>query len=87
MKKLMKVEEIEGDGLIGLLGERITLYCLNYIYTGKLEGVNDKFVKLVDAAIVYDTGDFKKKDWACAEPLPGEWFIATPSIESYGKLK
>lgn len=32
MRKL--VEEIAGEGLDKLLGERVTLFCLNYIYTG-----------------------------------------------------
>ncbi len=37
MKKLV-VEE-PGEGLVKLLGARITLFCLNYIYTGTLTAV------------------------------------------------
>jgi hypothetical protein len=44
MKKL--VEEINGEGLDKLLGERVTLFCMNYIYTGKLSGVNSTCVLL-----------------------------------------
>ena len=39
MKKIVNVQEVEGEGLVGLLGETITLFCLNYFYTGKLVGV------------------------------------------------
>src|SRR3989442_11326366 len=41
----VNVEEVQGEGLVGLMGEQVTLFCLNYIYTGKLVGVNDSFVK------------------------------------------
>ena len=58
MKKL--VEEVVGEGLEKLLGERVTLFCANYIYTGKLTGVNENCVLLSEAAIVYETGSFDK---------------------------
>ncbi len=87
MKKLVQVTEIQGEGLEALFGERATLFCLNYIYTGKLVGVNDSFIMLEDAAIVYETGDFKTKDWKDAQPLPGPWYVQRGAIESFGKLK
>ena len=39
MKKI--VQEVTGEGLEKLLGERVTLFCANYIYTGVLAGVNE----------------------------------------------
>ena len=42
MKKI--VEEVIDEGLDKFLGERMTLFCMNYIYTGKLIGVNDTCV-------------------------------------------
>lgn len=87
MKQLIKVEEVESEGLIGLMGKRVTLMCMNYFYTGKLVGVNDKFVKLEDASVVFDTGTFDSKIWADAQKLPYEWYIQTSSVESYGILK
>ena len=87
MKKLVKVEEVEQEGLIGLMGERITLYCLNYIYTGNLVGVNDKYVKLENAGIVYETGSHDSKDWSDYQKLPNDWYVQTSSIESFGKYK
>jgi hypothetical protein len=87
MKKLVSVQEVEGEGLIGLMGERITLFCMNYFYTGKLTGVNDEFVKLEDAAIVYDTGAFDKKDWTDAQKLPKPVYVMKAAIESFMILK
>jgi len=87
MKQLVKVEEIPGEGLIGLMGQRVTLMCLNYFYTGKLVGVNDKFVKLEDASIVFETGPYSDKTWKDAQKLPNDWYVQTRTIESYGILK
>lgn len=85
MKKI--VQEVEGEGLVKLLGETVTLFCMNYIYTGRLSGVNDTCVLLDEAKVVYETGDFKSKDWKDAQPLPGQWYVSTASIESFGVLK
>lgn len=87
MKKLVSVEEVEGEGLVGLLGEIVTLFCMNYIYTGKLVGVNDTCVRLDDAKIVYETGAFTTKTWQDAQSLPNAWYVQTSAIESFGKLK
>lgn len=85
MKKL--VIEDENEGLLALLGETVTLYCDTYIYTGKLVGVNEHDVKLSDAKIVYDTGSHESKDWADAESYPGDWYVRTSKIESFGIWK
>ena len=87
MKKLVNVTEVEGEGLVALMGERVTLFCMNYIYTGKLIGVNDKDVLLENAAVVYETGDFNDKNWKDAQKLPHQWYVKTSAIESYGKIK
>lgn len=87
MLKAVKVQEVEGEGLIGLIGQRVTIYCMNFFYTGILEGVNDTFVKLTNAAIVYDTGDHKTKTWANAQDLPNDWYIQVSAIESFGIFK
>jgi hypothetical protein len=87
MKVLKTVEEVSGEGLLALLGQRVTLYCSAYIYTGELIGVNDTCVKLKDAAIVYETGPFTDKVWKDAQKLPNDWYVQTSSIESFGVLK
>lgn len=88
MKMLpIKVIETEGEGLLALLGQRITVFCMNYIYTGKLVGVNDTCIKLEAAAIVFETGEFKNKVWKDAQELPNDLYIQNNSIESFTVLK
>jgi len=85
MKQSVTVAEVEGEGLEALLGQNVLLFCLNYIYTGKMVGVNDVFVKLQDAKIVYETGSFSDKNYKDAQNLPtNEWYVQTSAIESYG---
>jgi hypothetical protein len=84
----VKVIEVPGEGLIGLLGQRVTLFCEVYIYTGKLVGVNDNCVKLEDPAIVFETGDFKVPEWRDAQKLSNNiWYVQISKIESYGIMK
>ncbi len=87
MKKLIQVEEVAGEGLVGLMGENVTLFCLNYIYTGKLVGVNETFVKLEKASVVYETGAFSDPKFKDSQALPHAWYVQQSAIESYGKLK
>lgn len=86
MKKLVNVTEVEGEGLLSLLGERITLFCLNYIYTGTLVGVNDTCVRLDDAGIVYETGELKSTKWTDMQKLPHPAYVQLGSIEMFTKL-
>ncbi len=76
------------EGLESLLGQNVTLFGMNYIYTGKLVGVDDVQVKLDDAKIVYETGSFTEKEWTDAQPLPnGTWYVRLATVESFGILK
>ena len=83
----MIVENSATEGLDLLLGETVTLFCQIYIYTGKLIGVNKTYVKLSDAAVVYETGEFTNKSWKDAQKLPNDWYVQKNAIESFGKLK
>lgn len=86
MKKIVQTVEVEGEGLLSLLGEHVALWCECYIYAGILERVNDTCVLLKDAHIVYETGPLQAKKWADAQPLPGDWFVQIAKIESFGKV-
>jgi hypothetical protein len=81
------VKEVEGEGLEALIGQTITLFCGVYIYTGKLVGVNESCVKLESAKIVYETGELTSKSWSDAQALPGDWYVKSAAIESFGILK
>ncbi len=85
VKKL--VEEVSGEGLESLLGERVLLLCANYFYDGKMVGVNDDCVLLEDALLVYETGAWDSKGYQDAQKLPGNWYVRTEMIESYGRGK
>ena len=87
MKKIVRVQEVDGEGLLGLLGETVTLFCMNYIYTGKLAGVNSTCVLLEGASIVYETGELTSKAWKDVQKLPGSWYVQLSAVESFGLLK
>ena len=87
MRKIVETIEVNGEGLQKLLGERVTLFCFNYIYTGELVGVNENCVLLEDAGIVYETGALTDKAWKDMQSLPRNWYVTIPSIESFGILK
>ena len=56
MKKSVQIIEVENEGFMALMDEVITIFSLNYIYTGKLIGVNDTCVLLDNPSIIYVTG-------------------------------
>ena len=83
----MIVEDVASEGLESLLGKNVTLFCGVYIYTGQLVGVDYAFVKLANAKIVYETGELTSGGWKDAQPLPGDWYVMTSAVESFGILK
>ena len=85
MKRIIESDEV--SGFDAMLGERITLFCMNYIYTGKLIGVNDTHLELEDAAIVYETGELSSETWKDAQRLPYNWCVQMAAVESWGSLK
>lgn len=91
LKEKQIVEEAivdeECEGLVSLLGQRITLFCMNYFYTGRLVGVNKSCVKLTDAYQIFETGSYSDQKWKDAQKLPNDWYVSTSAIESFGVLK
>lgn len=80
--------EIKNEGLEALLNKRVLLMCAGYFYEGVLIGVNDSFVKLDDAAIVYSTGAWSDKNYSDIQKLhKKEWYVMTGLIESFGESK
>jgi hypothetical protein len=86
MKKLVKCEEVEGEGLLSLLGEEVMVWCMNYNYHGKLIGVNEHDIILEGGGIVFETGRFDGpiKD---KQQLPGDCYVRIAAIESYCKYE
>lgn len=79
--------EVSNEGYEALLGQVVTLFGAVYIYTGKLVGVNEKFVKLQNPSIVYETGAFDTPNWKDAQALPNTIYVSTGMIESFGIVK
>lgn len=86
MKRLV---EIDNDSFLeSLMGQRITVFCARYIYTGDLIAISNDEILLKHPAIVYETGSFGSKDWKDAQQLPHDQFcIDRRSVESYGIMK
>lgn len=85
MKKLVSVTEVDGEGLLSLLGEKVLLLCANYFYTGKLIGVNETCVQLESPEIVYQTGDWKAAKYADAQSLNMKTlYVQVGAIEAFG---
>ena len=82
-----QVIEVTEEGFLALLGKRVTVFTMNYIYTGELAGVNDTCVKLKDPAIVYETGPLNDKTWKDAQKLPNDLYVQLSSVEAFTVLK
>lgn len=85
MKQIVTVTEVDGEGFDALLGQNVLVFALNYIYAGKLVGVNATFIKLEGSRIVYETGPFSDKNYKDSQSLPNsEWYVQISAIESFG---
>lgn len=87
MKVLKQIEIDNEEGFMSLIGQRITVFCAVYIYTGDLVGVNDTCIKLENPGIVYETGAFNTPGWKDSQSLPNTMYIQTAMIESFGIVK
>ncbi len=86
MKKL--VTEIENEGFEKLMGETVTLFCMNYFYNGKLVGVNDTQVLLSDPKIIYETGNWSSGSWKDVQSMGiDELYVRISAVESYAVTK
>jgi len=86
MKKL--VTEVENEGFEKLLGETVTLFCMNYFYNGKLIGVNETCVLLQDPKIIYETGKFTDSSWKDIQSMGiNELYIQRGSVEAFASTK
>lgn len=66
------------------VGKKVLLFGVRYNYSGILESVDGNIVRLVKAVMVFDTGDFKDKDWAtAAEPKTDIINVNADMMESY----
>lgn len=84
MKTIVESKENTMDEL---LEKRVTFFCMNYIYTGKLTAFDKTWAVLSDAGIVYETGKFSDKEWKDFQPMPNPVRVRLSSVESFMILK
>lgn len=82
MKRIIETADV--SGLEALLGEKVQVWCVNYIYTGILAGVNEHDIELTQAQVVYETGSLAGLPKDAQATFNGVWFVRTSAIESYG---
>jgi hypothetical protein len=69
------------------LGKYVTIFCMRYIYTGKVLKIDAKHLVLGECKIVYETGGFETNTWKDAQSLGvNEWVVALDAIEGFGVL-
>jgi hypothetical protein len=69
------------------INERITLFCANYIYSGRLSTISKGWLTLSEAGIVYETGPFDTMEWQDYQRLPNPVSVNVNSVESIMILK
>ena len=83
MKKVQTVVEVEGEGLVALLGEDVMVMCSSYFYTGKLTGVNDTCILIEDCSLVYETGPWSTAGFKDAQKMQRDVYIQVDHIEAF----
>ena len=85
MKVFVETKEIAREGFEALLGQNVEVFCGNYIYAGKLVGVNTTCIKLSNPHLVYEPGAFHDKKYKDAQSMNREFhYISTHFVESFG---
>jgi len=88
MKKAVQVVETGQTALESLVGEQITVFCLNYFYHGELKGVGEESILLSNPKIVFETGSYSDKGFKKSEDLKTqELYIKKSAIESFAVLE
>jgi|SRR5271166_68539 len=84
-----EVKEASGGWEL-LLNKKVLILCVGYFYVGKLTGVNDEFVELENAFVLYYAEDFSPAKWKKEnmDKLPGKkWNVQLGSVESFGEAE
>lgn len=71
IRKYTQVEENDGTHLENYGGEQVLLKCMNYFYHGVLTEINEESVKLDNAYVVFETGDYSSSDYKDKQALLG----------------
>lgn len=68
-----------------LQGKYVWLWCVNYIYNGKLVAHNKFSVKLEDACVVFETGNIDAETFTDYQNFKKPLYVRTSAIESFSE--
>lgn len=67
------------------IGSNVVVWCINYIYAGKLEEVGDLTIVLSNAHLIFDAGNLQGETFNQYEKIKAkEWRIFLGAVESFG---
>jgi hypothetical protein len=83
-KQLTKKDKVVKpiQDLEDMIGQTLTFWCSRYIYHGEVKAVNDTFITLTDAGIVYETGELDESKAKDLQELPNDCHVLIQSIEA-----
>jgi hypothetical protein len=74
---------IEVESLNDFVGKKLAFQCARYIYFGKVKKVNETFIELSEAEIVYETGEFSSSTASDIQNMPkNKMYLMRQSIEA-----
>jgi hypothetical protein len=85
--QLTEGEQKEITSMEELVGETYLFQCARYIYHGEVSFVNNDYITLKNASVVFNTGDYDDKEADDMQKLPKGVNITRASIEAFYKLK
>jgi hypothetical protein len=68
--------------LLSNMGKRVLLLCESYFYDGIVEDLTPTEVRLRDASIVYETGEWTDKVYKDAQKLPRPLVVMLSKVEA-----
>jgi adenylosuccinate synthase len=74
------------NSLDKLIGQTLMFKCVNYFYYGTVKEVNNQFITLENASVVFETGGYEKKEAEDFQKLPHNAYVMIDSIEAFMKM-
>ena len=87
IKEQLGGEIKELNSMEDLIGETYCFQCARYIYHGRVKLINESFITLEDAGVVFETGEYSDKKAKDLQDLPNGVKIMSQSIEAFYRLK
>ena len=82
-------EEFQFDELNSyndLVGKKYLFWCVRYHFYGKVTAVNNKFITLKDAEVIFESGAYENKEPKDGQKLPKGINIPIQSIETFCQM-